>query len=210
MVRRAIFSVIFFWSAGILNPSVWAAPLRVLFLGDSITIGYGLKREEAYPHLVQEILKKEGTEIEAINGGVSGDTTAGGWRRIKWMMRTNPGLVVIALGGNDMLRGLPPEETQNNLLKIIEFLQQSKIPSVLFGMKALSNYGPRYEKSFNQVFDKVAKQTQVAYLPFFISSVATKSQFNQADGIHPNREGQKVLAAELAKFLGPEIRRIRK
>jgi len=191
-------------------PPIYADPLRVLFLGDSVTIGYGLKVDEAYPKLVEEILKKEGLEIQSINGGVSGDTTAGGLRRLEWMLRTKPDVVVVALGANDMLRGLPVEETHKNLGLIMDLLKQKKMPGILFGMRALPNYGPRYERDFNKMFDQVAKESSVPYKKFFISTVAGNSKLNLSDGIHPNREGQKVLAADLVNFLRPQLMKIKR
>lgn len=182
------------------------SPFRVLFVGDSITAGYGLTEDLAYPNLVESKLGDQGLEIVAINGGVSGDTSSGGQRRLSWQLKSNPNLVVIALGGNDMLRGLPPEETKKNLSKMISFLKKKEIPVALLGMKANPTMGKAYEKDFNQIFNALEAKFDVPVMDFFIKSVAGKPKFNQADGIHPTKKGQEKIALDVTKFLEPIIR----
>jgi acyl-CoA thioesterase-1 len=181
---------------------------RLLFLGDSLTAGYGLKPREAHPALIEEAFLKAGLKIDVINGGVSGDTTAGGLRRLEWMLRVKPRGVVIALGANDMLRGIPVEKTKENLNRMIEVLKNKNVDVFLLGMKALPNYGPDYEKNFNKIYSQIAHKHRVPLFPFYIERVAAQPSLNLQDGIHPNRDGQKMIAEDVFRFLLPELRQI--
>ncbi len=184
-----------------------ASPIRILFLGDSLTAGYGLKPDESHPKIVERELLNKGVSVSVINGGVSGDTTAGGLRRIEWMLKSQPDVVLVALGANDMLRGIPVTESFSNLSKIIEILKAKNKKVVLLGMKALPNYGPAYEREFNSIYEKLSKKFSVPLMEFYIESVAGKSEFNLKDGIHPNREGQRRIAEDLMKFLEPILKK---
>lgn len=180
-----------------------APRIRVLFLGDSITAGYGLKPDQAYPELVAELLQKERLRIAPINGGVSGDTTAAGARRLDWQLKSSPDLVVIALGGNDMLRGIPPSATRKNLAGMIQKLQHKNIPVALLGMKASSSLGRDFEEEFNRIYKSLGEEFKIPVLEFFIEKVALRSDLNLHDRIHPNVEGQKLIAQDVAEFLKP-------
>lgn len=179
-------------------------PHTILFLGDSVTAGYGLREEQAYPALLEDGLKKHGIDCRILNGGVSGDTTGGGLRRLPWMVKnSSPTLVIIALGGNDMLRGLPVDQIKSNLTKMITFLKQKNISVLLLGIKAPGNLGASYVSSFDKVFDLVSKEMKVPLYHDYIRSVAGKTEFNLRDGIHPTAEGQQLIANDLIKFILP-------
>jgi acyl-CoA thioesterase-1 len=182
-----------------------ATPVRVLFLGDSLTEGYGLSKEEAYPALVEAGLNKEGVAVQAINGGVSGSTTASGLSRLRWHLKAKPDVLVLALGANDGLRGLPVDSMQKNLSNILELARKERLKVLLVGMKTPPNYGPEYAKKFDRVFQTLAQRYQVAFLPFLLDRIAGESRLNQADGIHPNAEGHRVMAAAVAKALKPLV-----
>lgn len=170
---------------------------RVVVLGDSITAGYGLQREEAYPALLQKKVDEAGLPYEVVNAGVSGDTTAGGLRRIDWALGPKGAdVLMIALGGNDGLRGIAPEQTEKNLTGIIA-KARTKNPSVkilIAGMQMPDNLGPKYVESFKAVFSKVAETAKTELLPFLLEGVGGDESLNQADRIHPTAEGQKKVA----------------
>lgn len=172
-------------------------------LGDSITAGYGLPAADALPLLVQQQLQGAGIEAEVENAGVSGDTAAGGLARLDWAIQGTPDLVVVALGANDGLRGFDPADTKANLTAIVEKLQAKGTRVLLAGMLAPPNMGPDYAVSYNRIFPDIAEQQDVALYPFLLDGVAADPTLNQADGIHPNAEGARIVAARLAEALKP-------
>jgi acyl-CoA thioesterase-1 len=177
-------------------------PFTVLFLGDSLTEGLGLETGEAFPDLIAARLKAEGrSDIKLINGGVSGSTSASALERLKWYARSRPDLMVLSLGANDGLRGVPVDEMRANLTETIEFAQQSGIKVALTGMMIPPNYGPEYTESFARVFPELAEKYQLPLLPFLLEGVAAVTELNQADGIHPNVEGAKKVAEHVYPFL---------
>jgi acyl-CoA thioesterase-1 len=181
---------------------------RVVILGDSITAGYGLRPAEAYPALLQRKIGEAGLSFAVVNAGVSGDTTAGGLRRINWVLARGADVLVIALGGNDGLRGIPPDESRKNLLGMIQ-KARAKNPEVrvlLAGMKMPDNMGPSFTKEFQKVFTEVAKESEVTLLPFLLDGVGGVEELNQADGIHPTAEGQQKIAETVWKALSPLLR----
>lgn len=186
-------------------PLFGASRIRVLFLGDSITEGYGLNKEEAFPALVQDQLDKEGIPIEAVNAGISGSTSASALSRLRWHLRAKPDILVLALGANDGLRGLPVVAMKDNLAATIRTAQDHKIPVLLVGMKAPPNYGVAYGKGFEAAFADLAKTYKVAFVPFLLDRIAGESAMNLADGVHPNTEGQKVIAELITKALKPML-----
>jgi len=186
-----------------LSVSVLAEPKTLVFLGDSLTAGYGLPEELAYPALVQGFLQKDGLDWRVINAGISGDTTQGGLKRLNWILRTKPDLVFIALGGNDGLRGLKLEHTQANLEEIILRLKEEKVGVVLTGVLLPTNYGEPYQEQFKDLYATLAKKHGIPLLPFLLEGVAGLPELNQADGIHPNAAGQKVVAWHVYTFLRP-------
>ena len=175
----------------------------VLFLGDSLAAGYGLSEEQAFPALVQGLLSQGGTEVRVVNAGVSGDTTAGGLARIDWLLRQEPDVVVVELGGNDGLRGLDPEVSEKNLRTIIERSQGASAKVLLAGMQMPPNYGADYQRRFAELFPRLAKELDVALIPFLLEGVGGDSDLNLPDGIHPNAEGQKIVAETVTRYLAP-------
>jgi acyl-CoA thioesterase I len=172
-------------------------PLIVLAFGDSLTAGYGLKAGEDYPSQLQKMLEKDlKRPVIVRNAGVSGDTSAGGLARIDWSLSEDPkpDLVLLALGANDMLRGLPAQQTKDNLTKIIEKIQAQKIDIVLVGMKASINLGPDYAQDFDRLYKDLAKTYKLPLIPFMLEGVALDPKLNLTDGIHPNQLGTKKIA----------------
>lgn len=182
------------------------ATARVVFLGDSLTAGYGLSAEQAFPALVEAALDGAGVPVTVVNAGVSGDTTAGGLRRIDWVLQQNPDIVVIGLGANDMLRGLAPAEARANLRSIVEKARAKGAAVVLLGMRANPALGPGYVAEFNAIYPDIAREFDLPLLPFLLEGVAGDRTLNQVDGIHPTAEGQRLLAAAIRPVLEPVVR----
>ena len=175
----------------------------IVALGDSLTAGLGVGADEAYPALLQARLRREGFEYRVVNAGVSGDTSAGGLRRIDWALRLSPAVVIVALGANDGLRGQPPETLRDNLTRIIERVRAAGARVLLAGMRVPPNYGDDYARAFAGVYPAVAKATGVPLAPFLLDGVAGNPRLNQADGIHPTAEGQRRIAERLWPYLKP-------
>lgn len=186
-------------------PAPSAAPVEnaplVAFLGDSLTAGLGLAAEEAYPALVETRMREEGVAIRALNAGVSGDTSAGGLRRVDWLLGQRPAVLVVGLGANDGLRGLPVAEVEKNLRQIVERAKAAGAKVVLLGMKIPPNYGPEYTRDFEAVYPRLAKELEVALVPFLLEGVGGVEDLNQADGIHPTAEGQVKVAENVVPVL---------
>lgn len=185
-----------------------AAALRaesVVVLGDSLTAGYGLAAEQAYPALLASALAADPATARwrVVNGGVSGDTSAGGLRRIDWLLRAKPRVVLIALGANDGLRGLPASELEANLRGIIAKVRAAQAVPMLIGMRLPRNLGPEYGAAFEAVYPRLAAELQLPLLPFLLNGVAMDPRLNQADLVHPNAEGQRVVADHVAAWLKP-------
>ena len=179
---------------------------RVVVLGDSITAGLGLSPEQAYPTLIQQKIDAASLGYHVVNAGVSGDTSAGGLSRLDWALDGDVKVMVVALGGNDGLRGLPPEELQKNLATIIERAQARKIAVVLAGMEAPPNFGQTYTVSFRQVYADLAKHYGVPLIPFLLQGVAGIEGLNQRDGIHPTAEGARTVADNVWTVLRPTLK----
>lgn len=174
--------------------------------GDSLTAGFGVSGDDAYPAQLQRRLDELGHRYRVINAGVSGDTTAGGLRRVTWVLAGKPEVVILELGGNDGLRGLSLDQTKNNLSLIIQQLQQARVIVILAGMKLPPNYGQDYTKSFEGIYPALAKQYDLLLIPFFLEGVAGLPALNQADGIHPTKAGYQIIVEQVLKVLGPVIR----
>jgi len=187
------------------SPEPAAARPRIVFLGDSLTAGLGLPKDEAYPALIQRRLADAGYDWEVVNAGVSGDTAAGGLSRLEWSLDGDVRILVLALGANDGIRGLSVESTSRNLAQIIERAVARDIQVVLAGMEALSNMGPSYRRQFHDMFPALARQYRVAFVPFLLEGVAARPELNQADGIHPNAEGQRRIADLLWPAIEPLV-----
>lgn len=171
-----------------------ADQLEIAFLGDSITAGYGLNPGEAFPELIAQKLQEKGTGINLINAGVSGDTTTGGLARLAWSIPDSVDGVVLELGANDALRGIPVEQAEKNLDEIITQLKDRGIPVLLTGMRSPPNMGDQYETAFNNIYPKLAEKHDLLFYEFILEGVAADPALNQSDGIHPNPEGSKVIA----------------
>lgn len=181
-----------------------AAAFRLLVLGDSLTAGYGLAAEEAFPVQLQAALKNGGVDVLVINAGVSGDTTAGGLSRIDWALADKPTHVIVELGANDALRGIDPKTTRRNLDAIIAKLQSAGVKTMLAGMYAPPNWGRDYEAEFRSIYPDLARQYRIGLYPFFLDGVAARPTLNQADGIHPNKKGVAVIVGRML----PSVRRL--
>jgi acyl-CoA thioesterase-1 len=175
-------------------------------LGDSVTAGLGLPQTDAYPAVLGRKLKERGFAWEVINAGVSGDTSGDGRQRVGWVLEGDVRVLVVALGANDGLRGLPVNQMKENLQIIIDRARQRAIPVLLVGMEAPPNYGEQYAKEFRQVFADLAKRNKVEFVPFLLEGVAGVPRLNQADGIHPTTEG----AARIADHLLPALEKMLK
>lgn len=184
--------------AGLLYPVESRADgVRLLALGDSLTAGYGLAEAESFTVQLEAALLSEGYDVQVINGGVSGDTTAGGLARLEWALSDDPDLVLVELGANDGLRGLDPATTRENLARILATLKERGIPVLLAGMYAPPNLGKDYGERFNAVFPELAKEYDVQFYPFFLDGVAMVKDLNQDDGIHPNGQGVAAIVERL-------------
>jgi acyl-CoA thioesterase-1 len=184
-------------------------PGRILIIGDSITAGYNLPAEQAYPALLQEKIDREGLPFRVQNAGQSGDTTAGGLRRVRWLLRSGaPDVAVVALGGNDGLRGLDPAAMQSNLQGIVAALRESNpdVQILLAGMRMPESMGANYLRDFAAAFAAVVEQEGVHWLPFLLEGVAGEADLNFDDRIHPNADGQAIIAATVWKHLAPLLR----
>lgn len=176
------------------SASAWGeAPIAVLAFGDSLTAGYGLPQDQAFPQVLERRLADMGWSVQVRNGGVSGDTSAGGRARLDWMLEPKPDAVILELGANDALRGLPPEQLRENLGAILKTLKDRRIPVLLAGMMAPRNLGPEYVKAFDQVYPQLSRDFDVPLYPFFIGPALSRPGLTLADGLHPNPEGVRMV-----------------
>lgn len=186
-------------------PARAGAPL-VVFLGDSLTAGLGLPADQAYPALLARQLTGDGFAVRVINAGVSGDTTAGGLRRLRWLLAQRPAVVVVGLGGNDALRGQPVGEIEENLRQIVGEARQAGAKVLLLGMQIPPNYGPDYTSAFAAIYPRLARDLRVPLVPFLLAGVGGIADLNQADGIHPTAAGQVKVAANVKPYLEQLLR----
>jgi acyl-CoA thioesterase-1 len=177
----------------------------ILFLGDSLTEGYQLSAEEAYPALVEKELKKTHKDIKVINGGISGSTSASATKRLDWYLKAKPDIMIVALGANDGLRGLDIKKTEKHLEGVILKGQASGIKIILAGMKMPTNMGKKYGLEFESMFTKLAKKYSLTLIPFLLDGVGGKPEMNLPDGIHPNPKGHEVMAKNVLKILEKEL-----
>ena len=176
---------------------------KIVAFGDSLTAGLGVAQEEAYPAQLQRRLEADGYRYRVINAGVGGDTTAGGVRRVDWVLNSKPAIVILELGANDGLRGIDPAHTRSNLETIVQRLQAAGVTVILAGMKLPPNYGKDYTARFAAVYPELAKKYRVPLMPFFLEGVAAREAMNQADGIHPTEAGYRAIVENLLKTLQP-------
>lgn len=188
------------------TPQVVTGKPKIVAFGDSLTAGFGLTEKESYPYLLQEKLKKEGYNYEVINAGVSGDTSIGGTERIDWVLeQENVQILILELGANDLLRRMPVDRMKRNLAQIIEKAKAKNIKVLLCGMLAPPNVGAEYQRAYIKAFPDLADQYKVEFLPFILENIALNRNLNQADGIHPNAEGAKVMTENVYKALKPML-----
>ena len=180
-----------------------AEPITILAFGDSLVAGFGLAPGEGFVAQLQSALASRGHDVVVVNGGVSGDTSAGAAARLDWILSEPPAIVIIEFGGNDGLRGLEPSETFANLDRVLRRLKTAGVPILLTGMQAPPNLGRSYGDEFNAVFPRLAEKFGVAFYPFFLDGVAARPELNQADGIHPNAAGVAEIVRRLLPSLGP-------
>lgn len=186
---------------GALAPAFAAEPVRILAFGDSLTAGYGLAEQDALPTRLAEALNKMGRPVTMINGGVSGDTSADGVSRLDWSLADKPQIMILALGANDMLRGLDPKVTRANLEAIIQKTQAAGVEIVLAGMLSPPNLGADYKTAFDAIYPELAKAHNLLFMPFLLQDVAQDSALNQADGIHPNGNGVAIIVRNLLPYV---------
>jgi acyl-CoA thioesterase I len=184
--------------------SVFAAPTRLLILGDSLTAGYGLPRADGFQARLAAALHARGIEVALVDGAVSGDTSAGGLARLDWALDDGADAALVELGANDGLRGLDPAAMEHNLNAILDRLAERHVKVLLSGMYPLANFGPDYTKQYRAVFDRLSERPGIIYDPFFLEGVATVPSLNQADGLHPNADG----VARIVERLLPKVSRL--
>jgi len=175
---------------------------KIVLFGDSLMAGYGLPNEHHLSMVLQESLRAEGYNIEVINGSVSGSTSSGGLNRAEWTLsETNIDLIILCLGANDMLRGINPKETKNNLEKIIKTAQDKNIKVILAGIVAPTSHGLKYKKNFDKIYPDLSKQYNLPLIPFLLEGVALKAELNLSDGMHPNEKGTIIISKILQEFI---------
>ncbi len=189
------------------GPTSSADQPRIVAFGDSLTAGLGVGAAESYPAQLQRRLEDLGYHYRVVNAGVSGETTAGGVRRVAWVLKSQPAIVILELGANDGLRGLNPRETQVNLERIIQQLQHARVTVVLAGMKMPPNYGVEYTKAFEAIYPALAQRYRLKLIPFFLEGIAGSSKLNQADGIHPTAEGYRLIVDKILQTVQPLLKR---
>ena len=177
----------------------------ILFLGDSLTEGYGVDKPHSYVALVEKELIAKGKKIKILNGSVSGSTTSSGMKRLKWFKKAKPDILVLALGANDGLRGVKIDVSHKNLEEMIKYALKNKMQVLLAGMMLPPNYGPEYTNKFKSMYDLLTEKYKISRIPFILEGVAGNKTLNQADGIHPNEKGHLILKSTVLKYLEPML-----
>ncbi len=203
-------SLLFLPSCGDSGPArpagTQGAPFVIVALGDSLTAGYGLPVEQAFPAQLEAALSARGHHVRVVNAGVSGDTTAAGLARLDWSVGAEAQAVIVALGANDMLRGVPPAETRNNLDAILSRLRQRNLPVLLAGMRAMPGLGGLFGHDFDRIYEDLAEIHDVVFYPFLLEGIVLRGALNQSDGMHPNAQGVAVMVEnilpDVEKLLG--------
>ena len=184
--------------------SAEARTIKILAMGTSLTQGYGLPPGTEFTTQLQAALKAQGIDVEIVNAGVSGDTSSGGLSRLDWSLADHPDAAILELGSNDMLRGVPPKVTERNLRAILSTLQKDHVPVLFTGMHAQRNLGPDYVAEFDAIYPRLAKEYPVIFYPFILDGVALNPKLNQADGLHPNPAGVKIIVARIL----PDVKKL--
>jgi acyl-CoA thioesterase-1 len=190
-----------------MNTSQGYAEPVILAFGDSLTAGFGVDAKDSYPARLQRLLDEKGYHYKVVNAGVSGDTTAGGASRINWVLQHEPEIVILELGANDGLRGLPIHEMRKNLGKIIAACQKKGANVLLAGMEITPNLGVEYSKEFRESFSLLAEKYQVKLLPFFLKDVAARPELTQPDGVHPLSNGYAIVTQTVFQYLEPMLKK---
>jgi acyl-CoA thioesterase-1 len=199
---KRLFSVLWVLLSLSVAPLVNAqAAKKIVFLGDSLTAGYGVAGSESYPSHLARLLASKGKKIEVVNSSVSGSTSASGLARVKWVLKSKPSILLIALGSNDGLRGFPVTETKKNIEGMIELAKASNVKVILAGLQVPINYGEKYRQDFKNIFKDLSAKHNVDLVPFLLEGVAGEKSLNQADGIHPNINGYKKIAETVLPVL---------
>ena len=180
--------------------------LTIVALGDSLTEGYGVEEHQAYPALLEARLQKEGFSCTVINAGISGEISSGMLSRIDRVLLLKPDIVILCTGANDGLGGIDPRQIQNNISKMVRTFKEHQVTVVLAGMKILVNYGPSYSEPYNRLYAEIADQEKILLIPFFMEGVAGKPELSLADGIHPNAEGYRIIAASVYPYALKAVR----
>lgn len=190
------------------TPQITSDRPKIIAFGDSLTAGFGLAEKESYPYLLQEKLKADGYNYEVINAGISGETSLGGLERIDWVLEMeNAEILILELGANDLLRGVPVAKMKDNLSKIIQKAKAKNIRVLLCGMIAPPTMGAEYQRDYTMAFPDLAEEHKIEFLPFLLEGIALNKNLNQADGIHPNAEGEKVMTDSIYKALTPMLKK---
>jgi len=211
--RKIVFLlIVFFGMVGSLGKETASAAQDpqervIVAFGDSLTAGLGVPANESYPARLEQKIKAAGYSYRVVNSGVSGETSAGGLRRVDWILRSRPEIVILELGANDGLRGLDPNQTEKNLSAIIERLQKEGVKIILAGMKMPPNYGKEYTERFEKIFPTLAAHYRLVLIPFFLDGVAAQSNLNQADGIHPTGQGYRIIVDRIWPIIEPLLKK---
>lgn len=174
---------------------------KIVALGDSLTAGFGVDLSGSYPSLLEKKLQENGYQYTVVNAGVSGETSSGTLARVEWILTQNPEIVIVETGANDGLRGVSVRLLEENLREIVDLLHENNVAVLLAGMKMVWNLGPEYVSQFNEVYPKIASEKEVMLMPFFLEGVATKSDLNTDDGIHPNSAGYRVIVENIYPYV---------
>jgi acyl-CoA thioesterase-1 len=190
------------------TPNIATGKPKIVAFGDSLTAGFGLAEKESYPYLLQKKLEADGYNYEVVNAGISGETSLGGLERVDWVLeQENVQILILELGANDLLRGLPVAKMKDNLARIIKKAQAKKITVLLCGMLAPPSVGAQYQREYTNAFPDLATEHKVAFLPFLLENVALNKDLNQADGIHPNARGEIIMTENIYKALQPMLKK---
>jgi acyl-CoA thioesterase-1 len=190
----------------LVTPNISAQSPKIVALGDSLTAGFGLTENESYPYLLQQRLKADGYDYEVVNAGVSGDTSLGGLERADWVLgQENVEILILELGANDLLRGMPVDRMKDNLSKIILKAKARNVKVLLCGMLAPMTMGGEYQKAYINAFPALASEHKVSFMPFILEGIALKKELNQADGIHPNATGARIMTENIYRALRPML-----
>ena len=209
MVRFALFVNFVVLALATITPSFAGQPVRIVAFGDSLTAGFGLAPQDAFPVRLEQLLKAKGHAVEIINAGVSGDTTAGGRGRLDWAVPPGTDAVILELGANDMLRAMPVDRARANLDAILAKLNERGIVVLLAGMRATRNLGDGYANSFDSIFAELAEKHGALLYPFFLAGVALDPKFNLQDGLHPNAAGVQIIAERILPKVEELLARVR-